>query len=210
MARLTQKAIWQAFQAMLEEMPFDKITVSALVKRAGVSPNTFYYHYQDIYDLLRVWFHTILNQQVDIHAPDFHWQSATKTLLHICQAHPKIVYHIFDSLSRNQLERYVFSLTDDVFYQQVCRQTQGSGLTQSQLKEVAQFCRYAFVGFCCNSSGIAWRRMWTRAWTGWEHCSPTLWTAPPSGWGERDRRICAIKAICPNWERSACFSMESG
>ena len=156
MARLTQKAIWQAFQAMLEEMPFDKITVSALVKRAGVSPNTFYYHYQDIYDLLRVWFHTILNQQVDIHAPDFHWQSATKTLLHICQAHPKIVYHIFDSLSRNQLERYVFSLTDDVFYQQVCRQTQGSGLTQSQLKEVAQFCRYAFVGFLLQ---FVWNRM---------------------------------------------------
>ncbi len=156
MARLAQKAIWQAFQAMLEEMPFDKITVSALVKRAGVSPNTFYYHYQDIYDLLRVWFHTILNQQVDIHAPDFHWQSATKTLLHICQAHPKIVYHIFDSLSRNQLERYVFSLTDDVFYQQVCRQTQGSGLTQSQLKEVAQFCRYAFVGFLLQ---FVWNRM---------------------------------------------------
>ena len=37
---------------MLAEMPFYKITVSALVKRAGISPNTFYYHYEDIYDLL--------------------------------------------------------------------------------------------------------------------------------------------------------------
>ena len=36
----------------LEELPFDKITVAALVKRAGVSPNTFYYHYQDIPSLL--------------------------------------------------------------------------------------------------------------------------------------------------------------
>ena len=49
MALLTQGAIMNAFTAMLEEMPFDKITVTALVRRAGVSSNTFYYHYDDIY-----------------------------------------------------------------------------------------------------------------------------------------------------------------
>ena len=42
MALLTQKAILSTFEEMLEEMPFDKITVSALVRRCGVSSNTFY------------------------------------------------------------------------------------------------------------------------------------------------------------------------
>lgn len=51
-ALYTKKLIMTTFQEMLAEIPFDKITVSALVKRAGVSPNTFYYHYQDIYALL--------------------------------------------------------------------------------------------------------------------------------------------------------------
>ena len=60
MALLTQKAILSTFEEMLEEMPFDKITVSALVRRCGVSSNTFYYHYQDIYDLLDVWMSTRL------------------------------------------------------------------------------------------------------------------------------------------------------
>lgn len=55
MALLTQRAILSTFEEMLEEMPFDKITVSALVKRCGVSANTFYYHYQDIYALLDAW-----------------------------------------------------------------------------------------------------------------------------------------------------------
>lgn len=45
MALYTKKMIMTTFGEMLEEMPFDKITVAALVKRAGVSPNTFYYHY---------------------------------------------------------------------------------------------------------------------------------------------------------------------
>ncbi len=54
MAQYTQKAILSTFQQMLEEMPFDKITVSALVRRCEISSNTFYYHYSDIYDLLDV------------------------------------------------------------------------------------------------------------------------------------------------------------
>ena len=63
MALYTKKLIMTTFQEMLAEMPFDKITVSALVKRAGVSPNTFYYHYQDIYALLDDWF----QKQVYLH-----------------------------------------------------------------------------------------------------------------------------------------------
>ena len=36
------------FQTMLEKLPFDKITEAVLVKQADISPNTFYYHYQDL------------------------------------------------------------------------------------------------------------------------------------------------------------------
>ena len=63
MALSTNRLIMSAFQEMLEEMPFDRITVSALVKRAGVSSNTFYYHYRDIYELLDVWFRTTLSRK---------------------------------------------------------------------------------------------------------------------------------------------------
>lgn len=57
MANYTQRAIIQTFQDMLKEMPFDKITVSAIVARCDISSNTFYYHYHDIYDLLDTWLH---------------------------------------------------------------------------------------------------------------------------------------------------------
>ena len=56
MALLTKGAIMNAFEEMLLEMSFDKITVSALVKRSGVSSNTFYYHYRDKFELLNEWF----------------------------------------------------------------------------------------------------------------------------------------------------------
>ena len=47
MSMLTMKTIMQTFSEMIEEMPFDKITVLALVKRCEINHNTFYYHFQD-------------------------------------------------------------------------------------------------------------------------------------------------------------------
>ena len=50
MANYTEKAIFRAFEELLEEKPFDKITVSAIVSKSEVSANTFYYHFQDTAD----------------------------------------------------------------------------------------------------------------------------------------------------------------
>lgn len=41
----------RAYFFMLEEMPYNKITVSQLIEKAGVSRTTFYRHYLDIYDM---------------------------------------------------------------------------------------------------------------------------------------------------------------
>ncbi len=45
--------IEDAFFAALREMPFQRITISGIVERAGVNRNSFYYHYADLEDLSR-------------------------------------------------------------------------------------------------------------------------------------------------------------
>lgn len=155
MALYTKKLIMGTFQEMLSEMPFDKITVAALVRRANVSPNTFYYHYQDIYALLDVWF----REKVAEHIPDpqqFDWKAATKDILRRCKAHPATIYHVFNSLSRDRMERYIFSLTDDVFLQIVTQAANGSPLSAERQRSIASFCRYAYIGFVMQ---FFWNRM---------------------------------------------------
>ena len=101
MALYTQKAIMRAFGEMLEEMPFDKITVTALVKRCDISSNTFYYHYRDIYDLLDAWFHLELGRFT---GEGTDWHTSTKAVMRECQAHPAKIYHVFNALSRDRVE----------------------------------------------------------------------------------------------------------
>ena len=146
MSELTQKAILQAFQDLLETTPFDKITVSAITKRCGIHHNTFYYHYKDIYELLEVWLTEELGQFTDEQI-EGDWKNNVKALLNTCMQHSRIVYHIFNSLSRDQLERYVFTLTDDSFTRYVREQSEGSSVSEERLQAIAGFCRYALLGY---------------------------------------------------------------
>ena len=146
MKNLTKNAILQAFQELLEEVPFDKITVSMLVKRCGIHHNTFYYHYQDIYQLLDSWIYQELERfsQEDINRP---WEENVKALLVSCKKNRKIVNHIQHSLSREHLERFVFSATDDAFTRYVAKEAEGKDVSIETVQDVAKFCRYAFSGF---------------------------------------------------------------
>ncbi|MGN0261512.1 MAG: TetR family transcriptional regulator [Eggerthellaceae bacterium] len=49
----TKLAFSQALKSAMATKPLSKITVSQLVRHCGVNRNTFYYHFEDIYDLLR-------------------------------------------------------------------------------------------------------------------------------------------------------------
>ena len=57
MSNFTRSAILKTFDDMLESMPFEKITVSALIKTCNVSRNTFYYHFSDMDSFLKEYLH---------------------------------------------------------------------------------------------------------------------------------------------------------
>lgn len=50
--RRTQKLLWEALLALMDERDFEAITVKDICDRAMVHRTTFYKHYQDKYDLL--------------------------------------------------------------------------------------------------------------------------------------------------------------
>lgn len=148
MANYTRKAILHTFGEMLEEMPFEKITISALVLRCEISSNTFYYHFHDIYDLLDTW----LNEQKDKYLKDVqnldNWAEPLKAMLHNIQDNPKRVRHLFDSVSLNRLENYVFTSVDEWFYDIVRRRSDELGcISEEKARKIAGFYCYVSIGF---------------------------------------------------------------
>jgi probable dihydroxyacetone kinase regulator len=52
MSQLTKAAIINAFIKILKDKPFEKITINDITDECGISRMTFYYHFEDIYDMV--------------------------------------------------------------------------------------------------------------------------------------------------------------
>lgn len=48
----TRQRIFDAFNALLDNTPFEKITVEMIIQQSGISKSTFYRHFHDKYDVL--------------------------------------------------------------------------------------------------------------------------------------------------------------
>lgn len=107
MANFTEQAIKQTFMNMLNDKPLSKITVKDIAAECGINRNSFYYHYNDIPDLLE----TILTEETGRIVRS---ETRTGTLYeHILYAvdfaiENKIaVYHIYNSANREIFEQYL-------------------------------------------------------------------------------------------------------
>ena len=49
---ITKHALASALRSLMQEMPFDRIRVSYICKRCGLNRQSFYYHFQDKYELM--------------------------------------------------------------------------------------------------------------------------------------------------------------
>ena len=55
MAAFTKLVIMRVFENLLSVKPLEKITVKDITDQCGISRNTFYYHYQDIYQVFKAY-----------------------------------------------------------------------------------------------------------------------------------------------------------
>lgn len=66
----TMSAHWlitEAFTALLAVLPFEKVSVHAIVRKAGISRSTFYLHFQDKFDLLQLMTEEITGKLLEIY-----------------------------------------------------------------------------------------------------------------------------------------------
>lgn len=146
-AQFTQKAILDTFTNMLQRMPFEKITVSAIVAGCGISPNTFYYHFRDIYDLLEHWMLLIIQEYIFTPLKaGTDWKKVLRALLMLMKQNSALVYHLFNSTSREWIERYSFEASGDTFYALIRNAVGEDALPEEEMRYLAQYTGCAFLG----------------------------------------------------------------
>lgn len=104
----TKKALSDALKKLMEGKPFSKITVSELIADCGLNRKTFYYHFQDMRDLLR-W--TLRQEAIDVVksfdlATDY--EAAILFVIDYLEKNQHILNCIYDSIGRDELKLYLY------------------------------------------------------------------------------------------------------
>lgn len=104
----TKRMLAQALKKAMQTKPFSKITVSEIVNDCNVNRKTFYYHFDDIYDLLR-W---MLNEEAIEVVQNFNlmldYEDAISFVMDYVEENNHIINGVLDSISSDELKRFFF------------------------------------------------------------------------------------------------------
>lgn len=146
MSQLTERAIEKSFVRLLNEMPFDKITVKDIVEDCGINRNTFYYHYEDIFDLLHKVFEKRAAEVLAEGTARNDWQEGFLRCTLYALENRKEIYHIYNSVDRRQLERFLYQVAGDIMLSYVRTQAEGMKVPEDDITAIAGFYKCALVG----------------------------------------------------------------
>lgn len=106
MASTTKESLGAALKQMLTVKPIDKITVKDLVEICGVNRQTFYYHFDDVYDLLEWVFEEDANRVLPSKVVYEHWRDDVMMFFKYLADNSVFALNIYNSNSRIYMLRY--------------------------------------------------------------------------------------------------------
>ena len=107
MANGTKEALASALKQMMMVKPIGKITVKDLVEICGVNRQTFYYHFDDVYDLLEWVFEEDANRVLPHQVVYEHWREDVMIFMKYLEENSSFTLNVYNSNSRVYMLRYL-------------------------------------------------------------------------------------------------------
>lgn len=129
MNQRTKAVLIGTFKTLMLKKPMNKITVSELVEECGINRKTFYYHFEDIYDMLR----KMLKQDIEaifsrgdlIEDHDL----IINLVLDYMEQNKVILKNMLSCVGRAELDSFLNSNVNKTIYSLVCEVEQKQNLS---------------------------------------------------------------------------------
>lgn len=146
MNNITKKALAASASKLLEQKPLDKITIKNITDECGFTRNTFYYHFQDIYDLCSWIFIEKAEEILNSHKEEESWKNGFRDGINYLYENKRMIYHVYSSVSKSELERYLRRVVKAYALELVAVQAEGICTDERVRKITTEFYQNAFVG----------------------------------------------------------------
>ncbi|WP_225046808.1 TetR/AcrR family transcriptional regulator [Lacticaseibacillus kribbianus] len=108
----TKQLLAATLREMMATTALDHITINALTAKAGVTRNTFYYHFEDIYSLLAWVYQQEIITQMEKYAQITEWTTAYRMLLSYIEDNRAFCLASFNSVGRDLLEQLLATVAE--------------------------------------------------------------------------------------------------
>ena len=146
MSQTTKRAIEASLKNLLLQKPLDKITISDITEDCGISRMTFYYHFKDIYDLIEWSCVEDATRALEGNKTYDTWQQGFLQIFETVKANKPFIMNVYRSVSREQVELYLYKMTYDLLINVVNEEAAGMDVSEEDRKFIANYYKYAFVG----------------------------------------------------------------
>ena len=147
----TKDLIRKEFIRLLNKKKLHNITVTELAKACNIERKTFYYHYDNLTELVK----EIFDEELDIVIEEFNetlsWEESFISAAKFILDNKKMVKHIYESDYRIDLEKYIFSISGEIMKKYVERVAEETSAQEADIKLIAYFYQCAL-----SSSLVEW------------------------------------------------------
>ena len=135
----TKRAMADALKKLMAQKPLDKITIQELAEQCGMKRQNFYYHFEDIYDLLRWMFQEEAVSLLEQREGALLWQEGLLQLFRYLQENRKVCLCALKSLGRDYVKRFFRENIYDIIYRSVEQMEEKLGGSENDAEMLTHF-----------------------------------------------------------------------
>lgn len=146
MSQVTKRALEQSLKNLLLKKPLNKITISDITEDCGINRMTFYYHFQDIYDLVEWACLEDAKKALEEKKTHDTWQQGLLQIFYAVLENKPFIMNVYRCVDRGQVEKYVTPLTDNLIMGVIEEESVGMTVRGEDKAFIAKIYSYCFVG----------------------------------------------------------------
>ncbi|OBY77877.1 dihydroxyacetone kinase transcriptional activator DhaS [Paenibacillus sp. KS1] len=131
---------------MLGTKTLDKITVKDLVEACKLNRQTFYYHFQDIYDLLGWIYKTEALGAIQNNKSYANWQQGLFIILEFVESNKALCMNTCRSLGKEHLEMFLNQVLFELLNNVINEVSDSRVISEKDRTFIVQFYSHAFAG----------------------------------------------------------------
>ena len=183
-----KQMIAEALTKLLEHKRVDKITVKELVDACGISRQGFYYHFQDIMEVIEWITAQALQNAVDVSLAAPTPKEALTAVLLAMRENEKLIQHLMASQRRQEVERLLVQAMRAYLEKMVRARMGALAVKPAELDAAIRFYSYGLVGMLVENLGVE-RDVGETAEQFLRLLTGEVWGGPPAAGSRPLRRL---------------------